>query len=168
MPAQPTGFLAELVTDGGGCPDGGTEDPALPGRERGGRCSLALATTPRATCGSPLGAAGPARADRDRLLGRGRHHRRALSESVPVEWWAGRLALVVLTMAAATALAGLLPAHRAVRVSPVAALGAGDCPPPTSPPELWCLLSVMPQFPRRGRFEGRPEGIHSLPSVRGR
>ncbi|MFI6228828.1 FtsX-like permease family protein [Micromonospora echinospora] len=50
----------------------------------------------------------------------------ALGESVPVEFPAGRLALVVLTLAAATALAGLLPARRAARVSPVAALGAGD------------------------------------------
>ncbi len=50
----------------------------------------------------------------------------ALGESVPVEFPAGRLALVVLTLAAATALAGLLPARRAARVSPVVALGAGD------------------------------------------
>ncbi|MEU4566940.1 ABC transporter permease [Micromonospora sp. NPDC023956] len=50
----------------------------------------------------------------------------ALGGNVPVEFPAGRLALVVLVLAAATALAGLLPARRAARVSPVAALGEGD------------------------------------------
>ncbi|MFI6820577.1 FtsX-like permease family protein [Micromonospora sp. NPDC050187] len=50
----------------------------------------------------------------------------ALGGNVPVEFPAGRLALVVVALAAATALAGLLPARRAARVSPVMALGAGD------------------------------------------
>lgn len=48
----------------------------------------------------------------------------ALGESVSVELPAGRLALVVLTLAAATTLAGLLPARRATRACPAAALGA--------------------------------------------
>nr|WP_281374272.1 ABC transporter permease [Micromonospora jinlongensis] len=50
----------------------------------------------------------------------------ALRDSVPVEFPAGRLALVVLTLAAAAALAGPLPARRAARISPVADLGADD------------------------------------------
>ncbi|MFI7433947.1 FtsX-like permease family protein [Micromonospora haikouensis] len=50
----------------------------------------------------------------------------ALGQDAPVEFPAGQLAGVVLALAAATALAGLLPARRAARVSPVAALGAGD------------------------------------------
>ncbi|MEU4780215.1 hypothetical protein [Micromonospora sp. NPDC023633] len=44
----------------------------------------------------------------------------------------------------------MLPAYHAARVSPVAALGAGDSPPPTSPPELRRRLSVMPQFRGEG------------------
>lgn len=47
----------------------------------------------------------------------------ALGADAPVEFPAGQLALVVLVLAAATALAGLPPARRAARVSPVAALG---------------------------------------------
>ncbi|WP_431973994.1 FtsX-like permease family protein [Micromonospora haikouensis] len=50
----------------------------------------------------------------------------ALGQDAPVEFPAGQLAGVVLALAAATALAGLLPARRAARVSPVTALGAGD------------------------------------------
>ncbi len=50
----------------------------------------------------------------------------ALGQDAPVEFPAGQLAGVVLALAAATALAGLLPARRAARVSPVVALGAGD------------------------------------------
>ncbi|MFE9183874.1 FtsX-like permease family protein [Micromonospora haikouensis] len=50
----------------------------------------------------------------------------ALGQDAPVEFPAGQLVGVVLALAAATALAGLLPARRAARVSPVAALGAGD------------------------------------------
>ncbi|MBB5824955.1 ABC transporter permease [Micromonospora carbonacea] len=50
----------------------------------------------------------------------------ALGQDAPVEFPAGQLAGVVLALAVATALAGLLPARRAARVSPVAALGAGD------------------------------------------
>ncbi|MFC8849500.1 MULTISPECIES: FtsX-like permease family protein [unclassified Micromonospora] len=50
----------------------------------------------------------------------------ALGQDAPVEFPAGQLAGVVLALAAATALAGLLPARRAARVSPVAALGTGD------------------------------------------
>ncbi|WP_432955047.1 FtsX-like permease family protein [Micromonospora haikouensis] len=50
----------------------------------------------------------------------------ALGQDAPVEFPAGQLAGVVLALAAATALAGLLPARRAAGVSPVAALGAGD------------------------------------------
>ncbi|WP_229402510.1 ABC transporter permease [Micromonospora okii] len=50
----------------------------------------------------------------------------ALGAGAPVEFPAGRLALVVLALAAATALAGLLPARRAARVGPVTALAAAD------------------------------------------
>ncbi|WDZ84668.1 FtsX-like permease family protein [Micromonospora cathayae] len=46
----------------------------------------------------------------------------ALGGDVPVEFPAGQLALVVVALAVATALAGLLPARRAARVSPVTAL----------------------------------------------
>lgn len=48
----------------------------------------------------------------------------AVGANASVRFPAGQLALVVLTLAAATALAGLLPARRAARVSPVTALGA--------------------------------------------
>ncbi|MEU8052803.1 ABC transporter permease [Micromonospora haikouensis] len=50
----------------------------------------------------------------------------ALGQDAPVEFPAGQLAGVVLALTVATALAGLLPARRAARVSPVTALGAGD------------------------------------------
>ncbi|MEU8025650.1 ABC transporter permease, partial [Micromonospora haikouensis] len=50
----------------------------------------------------------------------------ALGQNAPVEFPAGQLAGVVLALTVATALAGLLPARRAARVSPVTALGAGD------------------------------------------
>ncbi len=47
----------------------------------------------------------------------------ALGADVPVEFPAGQLAGVVVALTLATALAGVLPARRAARVSPVAALG---------------------------------------------
>ncbi|WP_320066739.1 FtsX-like permease family protein [Micromonospora sp. RTGN7] len=50
----------------------------------------------------------------------------AVDAQVTVEFPAGPLALVVLMLAAATALAGLLPARRASRVSPMAALSTGE------------------------------------------
>ncbi|MGC4808498.1 FtsX-like permease family protein [Micromonospora sp. DT233] len=50
----------------------------------------------------------------------------AVDAQVSVEFPAAPLALVVLGLAAATALAGLLPARRASRVSPTVALGTGE------------------------------------------
>ncbi|WBB79763.1 ABC transporter permease [Micromonospora sp. WMMD882] len=50
----------------------------------------------------------------------------ALGDGVPVTFPAGQLALVVVALAAATALAGLLPARRAARTDPAAALAADD------------------------------------------
>jgi putative ABC transport system permease protein len=46
----------------------------------------------------------------------------ALGEQVPVEWPAGQLVLAVLALAGLTALAGVLPARRAAKVSPMAAV----------------------------------------------
>ncbi|OJF13237.1 hypothetical protein BG844_16545 [Couchioplanes caeruleus subsp. caeruleus] len=51
---------------------------------------------------------------------------RALNLGAPLVFPAGRLTAVVAALAAATALAGLLPARRATRVSPVQALGTPD------------------------------------------
>lgn len=50
----------------------------------------------------------------------------ALDVGAPVEFPAGQLVTIVLALSVATALAGLWPARRAARVSPVAALGAGS------------------------------------------
>jgi putative ABC transport system permease protein len=47
-----------------------------------------------------------------------------LGADVPIEFPAGDLALVVVVLTVATATAGLWPAYRAARISPVAALGA--------------------------------------------
>ncbi len=46
----------------------------------------------------------------------------ALGEAVPVEWPAGQLALAVLGLAGLSALAGVLPAWRTAKVSPMAAI----------------------------------------------
>ncbi|WP_067509382.1 ABC transporter permease [Actinoplanes sp. TFC3] len=48
----------------------------------------------------------------------------ALNFDLPLTFPGGRLLLIVLAMAAITALAGLVPARRAARISPVAALAA--------------------------------------------
>ncbi|MDQ1654013.1 MAG: putative transport system permease protein, partial [Cryptosporangiaceae bacterium] len=50
----------------------------------------------------------------------------ALGIDAPVSLPAGQLALVMVILAALTALAGLLPARRAAKVSPVAALGSDE------------------------------------------
>jgi putative ABC transport system permease protein len=46
----------------------------------------------------------------------------ALGEEIPVEWPVGQLALAVLALTGLTALAGVLPARRAAKVSPMAAV----------------------------------------------
>ncbi|GGM01944.1 hypothetical protein GCM10012279_19570 [Micromonospora yangpuensis] len=50
----------------------------------------------------------------------------AVGEHAPVTFPTGQLLLVAVALTGATALAGLLPADRAARVSPVTALAAGD------------------------------------------
>jgi putative ABC transport system permease protein len=46
----------------------------------------------------------------------------ALGEGVPIEWPVGQLALAVVALTGLTALAGVLPARRAAKVSPMAAI----------------------------------------------
>jgi putative ABC transport system permease protein len=49
-----------------------------------------------------------------------------LNLGAPLELPVGRLTVLFVTLAGITALAGLLPARRAARVSPVAALGTAE------------------------------------------